>query len=64
MESPIEKTQRKSKKCARFFSNEAALKQYHCKEMSHCGQVINCADNFKKHLRSCEKVPTHTAKQQ
>ena len=31
MECPIEWTQRKCKKCARFFSDKAALKQHHCK---------------------------------
>ena len=30
MECPVERTQHKCKKCARFFSDEGALKQYHC----------------------------------
>ena len=30
MKCLIEKTQHKCKRCARFFSNEAALKQHHC----------------------------------
>ena len=30
----------------------------------HCGKAINCTNNLQKHLRSCEKVLTHPAKQQ
>ena len=32
--------------------------------MPHCAKVINCANNLEKHLRSCEKAPTHPPKQQ
>ena len=30
----------------------------------HCRKTINHANNLEKHLRSCEKAPTHPAKQQ
>ena len=69
MEYPIERTQHKCKKCTRFFSNQAALKQHHCEppikkeKCPHCGKAINHANNLEKHLRSCEKAPTRPAKQ-
>ena len=71
MECLIERTKYKCKRCTSlFFSNEAALKQHHCKppikkeKHPHCGKTINRANNLEKHLRSCEKAPTHPAKQQ
>ena len=33
MECPIERTQHKFKKCARFFSNKVALKQHQCEPL-------------------------------
>ena len=32
--------------------------------VTHSGKTINCANNLEKHLRSCEKSPTHPVKQQ
>ena len=70
MECLIETTQRKCKKCTRFFSNEAAPKQHHCEppikkeKHPHCGKVIISTNNLEKHLRSCKKAPTHPTKQQ
>ena len=69
IECPIERTQHKCKKCGRFFSNEAAFKPHHCEppikkeKCSRHGKAINCANNLEKHLRSCEKAPTHPDKQ-
>ena len=31
---------------------------------THCGETINRANNLEKHLRSCEKAPTHPTKRQ
>ena len=74
IEQPIEclikRTNHKRKSCTRFFSNESALKQHHCeprikpKKYLLCGKTINPANSLEKHLRSCEKVPTHPAKWQ
>ena len=70
MECLIERLKHKSKRCTRFFSNEAAFKQHGCeppikkKKWPHCGKTINYANNLEKHLRNCEKAPTHPAKQQ
>ena len=70
MECLIERTKHKCKKCTRFFSNEAALKQHYCElpikteKCPHCGRSINCVNNLEKRLRSCEKAPTHPAKWQ
>ena len=70
MECLIEKTKLKCKRCARFFSNEAVLKQHHCEPQikkercPHYSKTINGANNLKKHLRSCEKAPAHPSKQQ
>ena len=67
MDCPIERTQHKCKKRARFFFNEALLKQHHCEspikkeKCPHCGKAISHANNLEKHLRSSEKVPTHPA---
>ena len=66
----IERTKHNCQRCTRFFSNEAALNQHYCEppirkeECPNCGKTISCANNLEKHLGSCEKVPTHTAKQQ
>ena len=70
VECLIEKTKRKCKRCTRLFSNEAALKQHNCEPQikkencPHCSKTINRANNLEKHLRSCEKTPTHPSKQQ
>ena len=70
MECLLERTKDKCKRCTRFFSNKAALKQHHCKPLikkekfPHCVKIINHTNNLEKHLRSCEKAPTHLAKQQ
>ena len=70
MECLIERTKNKCKRCTRFFSNKAVLKQHHCepqikkKKCSHCSKTINRANNLEKHLRSCEKAPTHPSKRQ
>ena len=68
MKCLIERTKHKCKSCTIFFSNEAALKQHHCEppikmeECPHCCKTINPANNLEKHLRSCEKAPTHSIK--
>ena len=70
MECLIERTNHKCKRYTRFFSNKAALKQHHCgppikkENCPHGSKTINRANNLEKHLRSCEKAPTHLAKQQ
>ena len=70
LESLIERTKHKCKRCTRFFSNEAALKQHQCdlqikkEKCPHCSKTINRANNLEKHLRSCEKAPTHPSKRQ
>ena len=74
IEQPIEclikRTNHKRKSCTRFFSNESALKQHHREPRIKpekyllCGKTINPANSLEKHLRSCEKVPTHPAKWQ
>ena len=70
MECLIERTNHKCKRCTRFFSNEAALKQHHYEpptkkvKCPHCSKTINRANNMEKHLRSYEKAPTHPSKQQ
>ena len=70
VECLIERTKHKCKRCTRFFSNKAALKQHHCepqikkKKCPHCSKTINCASNLEKHFRSCEKAPTHPSKRQ
>ena len=66
MECLIERN--KCKRCTRFFSNEAALKQHHYEppikkvKCPHCSKTINRANNMDKHLRSCEKAPRHPSK--
>ena len=68
MESLIEGTKHKCKRCTRFFSNDAALRQHHCESQikkekcPHCNKTINRVNNLEKHLRSCEKAPTHPSK--
>ena len=70
MECFLERNNRKYKRCKRFFSDEASLKQHHCElpikkeKCSHCTKTINPANNLDKHLRSCEKAFTHPAKRQ
>ena len=70
MECLIERTNHKCKRCTRFFSNEAALKQHHCEpsikkeKCPNCSKTINRTNNLEKHLRSYEKAPTHPAKPQ
>ena len=55
MECLMERTQHKCRRCTRFFSNEAALKQHHCKppikeeKYPHCDKAINLANNLEKH---------------
>ena len=64
-----ERTKHKCKRCTRFFSNEAALKQHHCEpqikteKCLHCSKTINRVNDFEKHLKSCQKAPTHPSKQ-
>ena len=62
-----ERTKHKCQRCTRFFSNQAALKQHHCepqiKNCPHCNKIVNHTNNLQKHLRSCEKAPTHPSKQ-
>ena len=66
----IERTKHKRKKCTRCFSSEAALKQHHCepqikkKKCPHCTETINRANDLVKHLRNCEKAPSHPSKHQ
>ena len=56
------------KRCTRFFSNEAALKQLHCEpkikkeKCPHCSKAINCTNNLGRHLKNCEKATTHPSK--
>ena len=70
MECLIERTRHKCKRCTKFFSNEAGLRQHHCEppikkgKCPHCGKAINRVNNLEKHLRSCEKAPTYPTKQQ
>ena len=70
LECLIERAKHKCKRCTRFFSNEAALKQHQCElqikkeKRPHCSKTINRANNLEKHLRSCEKAPTHPNKRQ
>ena len=51
------------------FLKEAALKQHQCEpqikkeKYPHRSKTIN-RNNLQKHLRSCEKAPTHPSKQQ
>ena len=69
MECLIERTKQKCKRCTRFFSNDAALKQHHCEppikneKCPHCNKIINRANNLEKHLRSGKKAPTLPVKQ-
>ena len=70
VECLIERTKHKCKRCTRFFSNKAALKQHHCEpqikkqKCPHCSKTINRASNLEKHFRSCEKAPKHPSKRQ
>ena len=70
LECLIERAKHKCKRCTRFFPNEAALKQHQCElqikkeKRPHCSKTINRANNLEKHLRSCEKAPTHPSKTQ
>ena len=70
VECLIEKTKHKCRRCTRFLSNEAALKQHHCEpqikeeKCLHCSKTINRANNLEKHWRSCEKAPTQPSKRQ
>ena len=69
MECLIERTNHKYKRCTSL-SNEAMLKQHYCElpikkeKCPHFSKTINCSNNLEKHLRSCEKAPTHRTKQQ
>ena len=64
MEYFIQRTKHKCKRCTRFFSNEAALNQYHCEppikngKFPHYSKTISRANNMEKHLRSCETAFT------
>ena len=68
MECLIERTKHKCKRCTRFFSNEATLKQEHCEpqikkvKTPHCSKTISRANNLENHLISCEKAFTHPSK--
>ena len=68
MECLIERIKHKFKRCTRFFSKKAALKQHYCEtqikneKRPHCSKTINRANNLEKHLRSCEKAPSHSTK--
>ena len=70
MECLIERTKHKCKMCTRFFSNKTALKQHQCERQieknkcPHCSKTLNRANNLEKHLKNCEKAPTHPSKQQ
>ena len=70
VECLIKRTNHKCKTCTRFLSNKAALKQHHCESQikkekcTHRSKTINRANDLEKHLRSCEKAPTHSSKQQ
>ena len=70
MECLIKRTKHKCKRCTRLFSNEAALKQHYCEppnkmqKFTHCSKTTIRPNNLEKYLRSCEKAPTHTSKQQ
>ena len=70
MECLIERTKRNCRRCTRFFSTEAAFKQHNCEpqikkeKCPYCSKIINRANNFKKHLSSCEKTPTYPSKRQ
>ena len=65
MECLTESTKHKCKRCSRFLSNKAALKQHHCKSQikmgqgPHCSKTINRINNLEKDLRNCEKAPIH-----
>ena len=56
MECLIERTNHKCKRCTRFFSNEAALKQHHCEppikkeKCPYRSKIINRVNNLEKHL--------------
>ena len=64
MECLIKRTKPKCKRCTRFFSNEAALKQQQCEpqirneKCPHCSETTNRANNLEKDLKSCEKAAT------
>ena len=68
MEFLIERTKHKCKRCIRFFSSEAALKQHYFEpqikkeKFPHCSKTISCANNLEKHLRNYEKAPKHPSK--
>ena len=70
IECLIEKPINQCKRCTRFFSNQAALKQHHCEppfkkeKLPHCSKTINHANNLEKHFGNCEKAPTHPVKLQ
>ena len=70
MECLIKRINHKCKRCTRFLSSEAALKQHHCEspikkeKCLHCSKTIKHTNNFEKHLRSCVKALTHHAKRQ
>ena len=70
LECFIERSKHKCKRCTRFLSNEAVLKQ-HQRELQikkekcpHCSKTINRANNLEKHFTSCEKAPKHPSKRQ
>ena len=54
----------------RIFLKQAALKQHHGEPQIKkekcpcCSKTISSANDLKKHLRSCEKAPTHPSKRQ
>ena len=63
MEYPIERTQHKWQKCARFFSNQAGHKQHHCEpsikkeKHPHCEKPINHTGNLEKDLQEGSYTP-------
>ena len=70
MECLIERIKHKCKRCGRFFSNEAALKQHHWEPQIKkencpcCSKTINHANSLEKHWRSWEKAHTDPSKWQ
>ena len=49
----------------RSYAPETPLRTSHQnRELPHCGKAINSTYYLEKHLRSCEKAPTYTVKQQ
>ena len=62
--------ERTNGKVYQIFLQTNMLTQHYCEppikkeKFCHCDKTINCANNLKKHLKSCEKAAKHPAKQQ